>query len=119
MLYKDDEQKGIVQNNRFIARGNEGGMTPYIEPELSINNGLLNIYYQYTRSNQSYTFEFKNDRMEIIKAESMGVHSASGNYEHDRYDFINGILTSVTGNISQEKSKTETIKIDRKPKALS
>ncbi len=119
LLKQDDKQKVIVQNNKFIARGDEGGMANYIEPELSINDGLLNIYYQYTRSIQSYTFEFKNDRMEIVKAESMGVHSASGNYENDKYDFINGTLISRTGNISEEESKTEIIEIDIKSKSLS
>lgn len=115
----DGTQKVKIQNNEFIARGDEGGMSPYIEPELSIKNGLLSIYYQYTRSNQSYTFKYKNKRMEILRAESMGVHSASGNYENDKFDFTSGTLTSETGNISEEKSKTKIIEFKKKPKSLS
>ncbi len=108
-----------IQNNKFIARGDEGGMTNYIEPELKIENHLLTISYQYTRSNQSYTFEFENNQMEIISAESNGVESASGNFENEKFDFKKGEIISKTGNISQENDKTEIIKINIKPKSLS
>lgn len=109
----------IIQNNEFIARGDEGGMALYLEPELSIKNGLLNIFYQYTRSNQSYTFEFINDQLELKCAEDNGVHSASGNFENKKYDFQKGRIITKTGNISQDNLKTEVIKIDIKPKSLS
>jgi hypothetical protein len=115
----DGKLKVKIQNNEFIARGDEGGMSPYIEPELSIKNGLFSIYYQFTRSNQSYTFKYKNNRIEIVKAESMGVHSASGNYENDKFDFTNGTLTSETGNISEEESESKIVEFEKKPKSLS
>lgn len=115
----NDSPEVIFQNNKFIARADEGGMANYIEPELSIKNGLLHIYYQYTRSNQSYTFEFKNDRLEIIGSESMGIHSATGNYKNDKFDFRKGILISETGNISKDEKETKIIKFEAKPKSLS
>lgn len=118
-LNKDGEKKVTIQNNRFIARGDEGGMANYIEPELSIEDQFLTIYYQYTRSNQSYTFGFRNDQMEIVRAESSGVESVSGNFENDKYDFIKNKIISESGNISQDKVKTEIIKINSKPKTLS
>ena len=71
----------------------------------------MNIYYQFTCSNQSYTFEFDNSHMVIIKAVSNGVHSASGNFENDKYDFKKGEIISETGNISQEKVETVNYKI--------
>ncbi|MEH1009424.1 hypothetical protein VDP25_16925 [Winogradskyella sp. ECml5-4] len=119
LLNQNNIEKAIIQNNKFIARGDEGGMLPHLEPKLSIENGLLNIYYQFTRSNQSYTFEFDNNQMVIIKAESNGVHSASGNFENDKYDFKKGEIISEIGNISEEKVETEIIKFDIKPKSLS
>src|SRR5690606_20613311 len=94
-------------------------MSPYIEPELSIKNQLLTVFYQYTRSNQSYTFKYTGYGMEIISAESTSVESASGNFENDKYDFVNRELTTNTGNISQEESSTIVTKIDVKPKFLS
>lgn len=118
-LNQNDKYKIITQNNKFIARGNEGGMLPYLEPELSINDGQLKIYYQYTRSNQSYKFEYKDDDMVIVSAESNGVHSASGNFENDKYDFDENEIISTTGNISDEKEQTKIIKFKAKPKTLS
>lgn len=119
LLNQDGKQNVVIQNNEFIARGDEGGMAYYIEPEVSITNGLLNIFYQYTRSNQSYTFEFLNGRMQIIGGKSVGAHSASGIFESDEFDFKEGIIITETGHISQEQSKTEILKIDVKPKSLS
>lgn len=119
LLNKNGEIIVTIQNNRFIARGDECGMANYIEPELSIENQFLTIYYQFTRSNQFYTFGFKNDQMEIVRAESNGVESASGNFESDKYDFLKNVILSEIGNISQDKVKTEVIKINSKPKALS
>jgi len=119
LLEHNGEHKVTIQNNKFIARGDEGGMAPYIEPELSINEGLLTIYYQYTRSNQSYFFEYNNNQMNIVKAESMLVHSATGDYNLNVYDFINGKLTTKTGNISEDEFNTEVIPIVNKSKTLS
>lgn len=119
LLNKNGDKNVIIQNNRFIARGDEGGMAYYIEPELEIENQLLTIFYQYTRSNQSYTFEFKNGQMVIISAESNGVESASGNFESDKFDFIKGEILTKTGNVSQEADSTGIIKINIKPKSLS
>jgi len=36
---QNGNQEVIIQNNRFIARGDEGGMEAYIEPELSVTDG--------------------------------------------------------------------------------
>ncbi len=119
LLNKKDDYKVISQNNRFIARGDEGGMSPYLEPELSIKEGRLKIYYEYTRSHQSYTFEYKENEMEIVSAESTGVDAVSGNFENDRFDFARQEIISKTGNISGETDHTEVIKFNKRPKALS
>ncbi|WP_298529215.1 hypothetical protein [uncultured Christiangramia sp.] len=118
-LYQNDKYNIIIQNNKFIARGDEGGMLPHLEPELSIKDSQLKIYYQFTRSNQSYTFKYKKGDIIIVSAESNGVHSASGNFENDNFDFIENEITSTTGNISEEKDYTKIIKFNAKPKSLS
>lgn len=118
-LNDGENQKTIIQNNTFIARGDEGGMLINIEPELSIKNGMLKIYYQYVRSNQSYTFEFINNQMKLVGAESNGVHSVSGDFESKKFDFIQQEIITTTGNISREGDKTEILKIDVKLKSLS
>ncbi|OIQ30769.1 MAG: hypothetical protein BM564_00740 [Bacteroidetes bacterium MedPE-SWsnd-G2] len=119
LLSHNSTLKTTIQNNKFIARGDEGGMMPYLEPELSIENGLLNIYYQYTRSSQSYTFKFDASQMVIIKAESTGVHSATGSFESLKYDFRKGELIWELGHISQDKTETKISPFDIKPKSLS
>lgn len=119
LLNQGDSRKVIIQNNKFIARADEGGMLPYLEPELLIENGLLKIYYQYTRSNQLYIFKYKNNQMEIIQAESNSVHAATGNFENNKFDFLKGEIVSESGNISQENINIEVLNIEIKPKILS
>ncbi len=84
-----------------------------------IENNELTIYYQYTRSNQSYTFEWKNNQMLIKEAESNGVHSATGNYKFDSLNFKKGEIITRAGNISEEGEKNKIIKFSAKPKSLS
>jgi hypothetical protein len=119
LLNEHNKSKVITQNNTFIARGDEGGMLPYLEPELSIKDGQLTIFYQYTRSNQSYTFELKGNEMVISSAESNGVHSASGNFENDKFYFSTQEILSTTGNISDDNNNTIIIRFNIKPKSLS
>lgn len=119
LLGQNIGEKVIIQNNEFIIRDYEGGMTPDLQPEISIENSLLTIHYQFTRSNQSYTFSFQNNLMEIIKAESHGVHNALGDFESDVYDFKQGVILSESGNIGQEKVVSKEIRFDTQPKSLS
>lgn len=114
-----DEQQVVLQNNAFIARDEDGGMSPHLEPVLSIENGKLTVFYQFTRASLSYTFEFHERQLLLIKAASNGVHDAKGNYTIDRFDFVNSTLTSETGNIAETSSKTVTIDIPTKLKSLS
>lgn len=111
--------KVIIQNNNFIARGDEGGMLPYLEPELSIKNHLLTIHYQYTRSSQSYTFQFSKEEMIILKAQDASIHSVTGNFESNIIDFKKGLIITKTGNISKEGEKVEKTNLNIKPKPLS
>jgi len=108
-----------IQNNRFIARGNEGGMSPYIEPEISIKENTLTIYYQYTRGNQSYTFEFLDHEFLLTHAESHDVMGATGDYETHIFDFKNKTIFSEYGNISEEKNKSENLKLEVELKSLT
>ncbi len=108
----------ISQNNEFIARGDEGGMLNYLEPELTIEKGVLTIFYQFTRSNQSYSFEYENGKMNIIGAKSAGSQSASGIFEMEEYDFKKGKLISTTGHISNDEDEIEIIKFTIEPKNL-
>lgn len=120
VLLNDGKQsRAFVQNNLFIARSDEGGMANYIEPELSIKNGLLSIYYQYTRSNTTYTFKYSDEDMVLTKAKTVGVSAGSGVFESDEFNFEKMEIVSERGHISQEHGNTETIPIQVSPKNLS
>jgi len=119
LFNKNDSLIVAIQNNKFIARSNEGGMLPYLEPELKIENGKLIIYYQYTRSNQSYTFEWKSNQLLITSAESNDIHATTGNYKFDSFDFKKDEIITRIGNISEEDEKTNILKFSAKPKSLS
>lgn len=101
------DNKVIVQNNKFIAREDEGGMSPRIYPEIEVINNELSIYWEYTRSNINYIFKFFENDLKLTDVKQMYVHGATGNYEYLHYKFIDEILVIKSGNISKD---AETIK---------
>lgn len=118
LLSNKDKLKTTIQNNIFIARDHEGGMAPHISPELYIKNHLLTIYYQYTRSSQSYTFAHDDKKLTIISAVSSGA-SGPGYYEGTTFDFVAMEILEETGSIEDEVLHKRIIPITTKPKSLS
>lgn len=129
LFCENDTFKVHTQNNEFIPRSDEGGMSAMIEPELTIEANQLIILQQYTRSDTKYVFELHKDQFMILLAESNSVHAASGNTENCVFDFIKKEIVITKGHISNEeayeneeegrKEKTTIIKFDKKPKSLS
>ncbi|AXG71673.1 hypothetical protein KORDIASMS9_03930 [Kordia sp. SMS9] len=129
LFCENDTFKVHTQNNVFIPRSDEGGMSSMIEPELTIEANQLKVSQQYTRSNVSYRFELQENQFMILIAESNSVHAASGDTEHCVFDFTKSEIIITEGNISNEeeayeneeegkKEKTTVIKFDKKPKSL-
>lgn len=127
---ENDTFKVHTQNNVFIPRSDEGGMSSMIEPELSIEANQLIILQQYTRSDTRYVFELHKDQFMILLAESNSVHAASGDTENCVFDFTKSEIAITKGNIANEeelgnedeegiKEKTTIIKFDKKPKSLA
>ncbi|MDG1572494.1 hypothetical protein OZ410_09215 [Robiginitalea sp. M366] len=121
LISNHGQPKVSIQNNRFIARPDEGGMVPFLAPEIQIIDGQLSISYQYTRSNTAYFFEFSNNDLLLVSAISGGVHSASGNVEFDFYDFKSRVIRNEKGHISKDSTEVNFIDIDhlKKLKSLS
>ncbi|WP_420573240.1 hypothetical protein [Kordia sp.] len=121
LILLDEKEKLVVhtQNNKFIARPDEGGMALSIKPIIVIENREFIIFQQYTRSFQSYTFKFQEQQLNIIRANGGGVDAASGATENNKYDFIKGKLTIQRSNISSKDETTEIVSFNIKPKALS
>ncbi|WP_298516611.1 hypothetical protein [uncultured Kordia sp.] len=129
-LSENDTFKVHTQNNVFIPRSDEGGMSAMIEPDLSIAANQLTISQQYTRSDISYVFELQKGLFMIILSQSNSVHAASGDTESCAFDFTKNEIIITKGNISNEeeayengkegtKEKTTVIKFDKKAKSLS
>ena len=118
LLNIDGEFSVISQNNHFIARGDEGGMVPYLEPGISIADGVLTIYYEYVRSSMTYNFTYYAGHMIITKAVSTGRNGANGNVETDYFDFKKGEIKSMTGNIGKDEYETKVFKTDQEPRKL-
>jgi len=120
LLNDNDKYKVVSQNNEFIARGDEGGMLNYLEPEISISNNQLKIFYQYVRSNMTYIFKHKKGSIQIESFKSVGVESASGNYGENIVDFNDNIVTIKNGHISEdpENDKIKRIHFNQEPRKL-
>ncbi len=124
LLCKNDVYTVHIQNNEFIPRSDEGGMSAEIEPDITVENNQLTIYQEYTRSHSAYMFEFQEDILTIVSAESSNVHAASGDTQHCLFDFSKNEITITEGNISNEEEalkneKVTVIKFDKKAKPLS
>jgi hypothetical protein len=106
---ENGEPRVTIQNNKFIARPDEGGMACYIDPDISIDNGKLTIFYEHLRGYTSYIFEYESEDMILVSAESTGV--SAGRFGKDYFDFRKGIIRSEKGSISSDATSTEIIPI--------
>ena len=98
----------FVQNNEFIGRASDGGMLPYLEPELEIKEGKLLLSYQFTRNSAAYTFEWLDGDLVLTYAENGGVSSpGEGTTEWATYDFRSKTLTLEFGHIDKTEVETE------------
>ncbi|MAZ27830.1 MAG: hypothetical protein CL868_12235 [Cytophagaceae bacterium] len=116
---KEDSQKLISQNNDFIIRGDEGGMAPYIEPEISIDEGVLKIDNQFTRSRIVYNAKFMDGEFVVSSVSSSGTTAATGAFENHEIDFEKGIIHETKGFIDEEEFEEKTLPLTASPKKLS
>lgn len=87
-LQKDGHFIPFVQNHDLVARADEGGMLPYLEPNLEIKNLELSLSFLYTRSSTSYHFKHNGTNFELIRAYSGGISSPGiGSFESTNFDF--------------------------------
>ena len=119
LLSNKKELKVSIQNNRFIARQNEGGMLPRLNPELEISGGLLIIGYEFTRGYAEYEFHCPDQECNIVSGKGAGVTAATGNFENTHFDFISNKLIITKGNISEDETQVREIPIDSPAKNLN
>lgn len=86
LMSKNGQPTVTIQNNKFIARPDEGGMLCYLKPHISIKNHQLKILYQYTRASMRYYFEYKSHHLLLVRAFYAGA-SGGGYYSSDSINF--------------------------------
>lgn len=111
LISNDGKPKVTIQNNRFIARPDDGGMTCYLKPSISAKKHKLNISYQYTRAHRKYNFAYRDGDMILVRAETFDRHAASGNFSSNTFDFIGKKIFVKEGNISSDSVSTKSIPI--------
>jgi len=121
LINQNNRTKVISQNNKFIALGDEGGMLMDLEPDLAIENGLLTITYQFTRSVFCYTFEYNNDCMMIKYVKGSEWGGAGSVHDDFFYDFTRNEIIEKSKRIYPfDTSWTSKIKkFNDKAKCLS
>ena len=73
----------VLQNNTFIMRHGEGGMSPEPYNKISITGKVLDISFEFVRGSADYKFRFQQNDFYLIGASNNGV---SGETEDD-WDF--------------------------------
>lgn len=99
------------QCNRFILNHDNPNMDdPYLD--ISIANNILTISFHifmnmggWGMSTNTYKFRYQNNEFNLIGADNIYVHRATGETEDRSYNFLTKKVKIATGNISSEKEK--------------
>ena len=99
---KTDSYDLFLQNNTFIVRYGEGGMSPDPYDQVDIVKGILLISIEFVRGSTNYKFRMQNGDLYLIGGSSYG---SSG-----------GMLEGIDANFSTGKAKIESGPIEEDPK---
>lgn len=115
MLYNSaTKQYDLVENSEtfILCHDNPNMSDPF--QEITIMNGLLNITFEifmyagsWTMSNHIYKFRYSNKKFVLIGAENSSTHRATGETEHQVYNFSTGKIKITKGNVATERQKIE------------
>lgn len=115
LIAENGTARVTLQNNKFIARADEGGMLTDFAPEIAVKGGRLEIYYELLKGYITYTFVMDNDEPVLATAKTVGV---SGDImEASSYDFIKKILVVKRGHISEKDTAKQSFSFEL-PKGL-
>lgn len=118
-IYFKNRQTGnytfTLQNNDFILRENEGGGLGDPLKNIEIENQNLKLSFEggnNWRWKLDYEFKYRNKEWDLISANNIYYHNASGEMTEKKYNFINRRVYLVSGNIYNSNllnNKTEEI----------
>jgi hypothetical protein len=116
MLSKANALKVVAQNNVFIARADEGGITTDMKPEISIVNGQISLAYLLIRGETNYTFENEKDEIVLVKATKLSTSHYI--FRSDVIDFNERVLVteSRSDKDGPTQKKTTKVTMDKLPR---
>ncbi len=97
-----------LQHNTFMLRFGEGGWKPDPFGKIEIENGLLEISYQFFKIHSDYKFQFQQNAFYLILASEGG--SSANQYEGWEFDFITrkASYSSVQIEMEEDSSSAKT-----------
>lgn len=99
----------FLQNNTFITRYGEGGMSNDAYGEITIGKGILEIIVQFTRGHCSYKFRMQNNELALIGATNNGV--SGGKFYGLNVNFLTKKAKIEEGNIEDENLKVKWVNV--------
>ena len=117
LLNNGSSLKVVAQNNHFIAREDEGGITKNLKPELSIQNKQLNLYYLFLRGETNYIFEVDNGSVVLVNATKLSASHYI--YKSETVDFKKGTIVLESRSEKDDPGKMKTITVEKQTRKLS
>jgi hypothetical protein len=99
----------VLQHNSFIIRYGEGGMDPEAYRKVSIENKVLDIYYELLRGHAEYKFRYQENDFYLIGATTGG--ESGGQIDYWDINFMTKKAKHEWGGISDEKMKTKWVTV--------
>lgn len=106
----------IAQNNVFIARADEGGMTRDIKPSLAITNRQLDIFYMLVRGEDHYIFEMKGNDIVLVKASKL--RASHYLFRSDVVDFKKRELVTANQTAADKPAERKTTRLKHSGKLV-
>jgi hypothetical protein len=99
----------LLQNNTFITRYGEGGMSADAYGDISISAGVLQIFVEFTRGHATYKFRMKNNDLYLTGATNNGV--SGGIFNGFDVNFLTKKAKIQKGKIDENKTKVKWINV--------
>lgn len=102
----------LVQNNTFITRYGEGGMSSDAYKKVRISKGILQLDVEFVRGGAAYKFRFQHNDLYLIGATTGGV--SGGIVENFDVNFLTKKAKIEKGSLEEDKWQTKWVNISIK-----
>lgn len=105
--------KLITQNNNFILRSEEGGISGDPLRAMTIKNNQLNLSFEgggNWRWKLNYAFKYTNKEWQLETANNYAFNEESGEMNDRQYDFLKQKKITITGKIHNRSTGNKSVK---------